>query len=453
MAPAGSEDRNTAEAVLARAAEAGIRYVNLQFVDIFGIVKSVTVPTHELEDCVRYGKWFDGSSISGFAAVAESDMYLKPDLSTFAVLPWEQGKHPTARVICWVHTPHGDPFPGDPRHVLRRAVADLEAMGYSFQVGPEFEFFVFADDGAPVPKLASLDQAGYFDLATDVSADLRKDIVDALEQLGIPVESSHHESASAQHEIDLKYASALKAADGSITLKYAVKSIAQRHGLYATFMPKPMYGIPGSGMHIHQSFFDLRTGRNAFYAPDNPYGLSDLARHFIAGQLHHARGMCAIVSPLINSYKRLVPGYEAPVYISWARINRSALIRIPKFSPGNAQATRVELRCPDPSCNPYLAFAVMLQCGLDGIRRELPLPAPIEENLYQFDSARLRQREVELLPASLGQALEELRHDSVVQDALGEHVYQRFLEAKQLEWEDYRKQVTPWEVEHYLPVF
>jgi glutamine synthetase len=267
------------------------------------------------------------------------------------------------------------------------------------------------------------------------------------------VESSHHESASAQHEIDLKYDNALKAADGAITLKYAVKATAQRHGLYATFMPKPMYGVPGSGMHIHQSFADLRTGSNAFYAADKPYGLSDLARHFIAGQLHHARGMCAIVSPLINSYKRLVPGYEAPVYISWARINRSALIRIPKFSPGNPRATRVELRCPDPSCNPYLAFAVMLKCGLDGIRNEMPLPAPIEENLYQFDEARLRQREVDLLPASLGEALGELKRDSVVQDALGEHVYQRFLEAKQAEWDDYRKQVTPWELEHYLPVF
>lgn len=453
MLTAGGDEARLAENVLDRARQDGIRYINLQFVDILGIVKSVTVPTHELEDCIAYGKWFDGSSISGFARVAESDMYLKPDLSTYAVLPWEQGRHASARIICWVHTPQGEPFPGDPRQVLRRALSELDSLGYSFQVGPEFEFFVFNDDGTPAPKPASLDQAGYFDLATDASGDFRKEVVDAVEALYIPVESSHHESASAQHEIDLKYDNAMKAADSSVTLKYAVKAVAQRRGQYATFMPKPMHGVPGSGMHIHQSFFDLRSGENAFHSPDHAYGLSDLARHFIAGQLHHARGMCAVLSPLINSYKRLVPGYEAPVYISWARINRSALIRIPKFSPGNPRATRVELRCPDPSCNPYLAFAVMLKCGLDGIKRELPLPKPIEENLYQLDSTRLRQREVELLPSSLGEALEEFKKDTVVQDALGEHVFQRFVEAKQMEWDDYRKQVTPWELEHYLPVF
>ncbi|MHB1006269.1 MAG: type I glutamate--ammonia ligase [Chloroflexota bacterium] len=452
MAPPSRDDKRQAEEVVARARQDGIKYINLQFVDIVGIVKSVTIPTRELADCVAFGKWFDGSSIEGFARIAESDMYLQPDLRTYAPLPWEQARH-TARIICSVYTPQGEPFPGDPRFVLRRALTDVEALGFSFQVGPEFEFFVFKADGGGTTPQVTLDQGGYFDLATDTSAGLRMDVVSALEELGIAVESDHHETAAGQHELDLKYDEALKAADNAVTLKYAVKAIAQRQGLYASFMPKPMFGVAGSGMHIHQSFFTLGSQENAFHAPSDPYGLSDLARHFIAGQLYHARGMCAIVSPLINSYKRLVPGYEAPVYISWARINRSALIRIPKASPGNPLGTRVELRCPDPSCNPYLAFAVMLKCGLDGIKRELPLPAPIEENLFQFDVKRLQQREVQLLPSSLGEALEEMKRDSVVQEALGEHAYQRFLEVKQLEVEDYRKQVTPWEMTHYFPVF
>mgnify|MGYP005841166635 CR=1 FL=1 len=453
MLPAQGDDGGRAAQVLARAREEGIRFVSLQFVDIVGVVKSVTIPMHELEDCIANGKWFDGSSIEGFARIAESDMYLKPDLSTFAVLPWQRGERAAARVICWVYTPHGEPFPGDPRFVLYRAVQEVEQMGYSFHVGPEFEFFLFKANGGGDLDVATLDRAGYFDLSTDVSSDLRNDMVNALEAANIHVESSHHETAYGQHEIDLKYDTALTAADNAVTLRFIVKAVAQQHGLYATFMPKPLHGVAGSGMHTHQSFFRLDTQTNAFYAEDDLYGLSDLAKHFIAGQIHHARGMCAIVSPLINSYKRLVPGYEAPVYISWARINRSALIRIPKFTPGNSQATRVELRCPDPSCNPYLAFAVMLKCGLDGIKRQLPLPAPIEENLYQFDHKRLKQREVSLLPSSLGEALEELKRDSVVQEALGEHAYQRFLEAKTIEWDDYRKQVTPWEVRHYLPVF
>ncbi len=453
MLPAKGEERRLAEEISARAREQGIRFIDLQFVDIVGVVKSVTIPTHELEECVVNGKWFDGSSIEGFARIAESDMFLKPDLSTFAAVPWERGEHATARIICWVYTPHGEPFPGDPRYVLHRALQEAHELGYAFLVGPEFEFFLFKNEASGIPQPDIQDRAGYFDLSTDEVSNLRRDMVNALEGLGIQVESSHHETASGQHEIDLKYDTALKAADNAVTMRYALKAIAQRHGLYASFMPKPLHGVPGSGMHIHQSFLDLATQKNAFYADNDLYGLSDLAKHFIAGQLQHARGMCAIVSPLINSYKRLVPGYEAPVYISWARINRSALIRIPKFSPGNPQATRVELRCPDPSCNPYLAFAVMLKCGLDGIKNEIPLPAPVEENLYQFDHKRLKQREVRLLPSSLGEALEELKRDTVVQEALGEHAYQRFLEAKQMEWDEYRKQVTPWEVAHYFPVF
>lgn len=449
----GSDERQLAAAALALAERERVRYVHLQFVDIAGVVKSVTIPTHELEDCIANGKGFDGSSIEGFARVIESDMLLKPDLSTFAIIPWQRGNGANARVICWVYTPHGEHFPGDPRYVLRMALAEAEQLGYSFYAGPEFEFFVFNLDEGGGPKPLLQDRAGYFDLSTDVTAHLREEMVDALEGLGISVDSSHHESGTGQHEIDLKYDAALKAADSAVTLKYAVKATAQRQGMYASFMPKPLHGVAGSGMHVHQSIFKLGTQQNMFYSQDDSYGLSDLAKHFLAGQLYHARGMCGIVSPLTNSYKRLVPGYEAPVYITWARINRSGLIRIPTFTPGNPQAARIELRCPDPSCNPYLAFAVMLKCGLDGVRRELPLPPPVEENLYQFDRKRLKQHEVRLLPSSLGEALDELQHDSVVQEALGEHAYQRFLEAKRLEWDDYRKQVTPWEVQHYFSVY
>ncbi len=450
--PAGDQ-RQLGEEVLAQVERERIRYVHLQFVDIAGIVKSVTIPSHELADCIDNGKWFDGSSIEGFARVAESDMFLKPDLSTFAVVPWQRSETANARVLCWVYTPNGEHFPGDPRVVLRRALSEAEQLGFSFYAGLEFEFFVFGLDDTDGPQPPPQDRAGYFDHSTDVTAYLREEMVSALEDLAIPVDSSHHETAGGQHEIDMKYAGALTAADSAATLKYAVKAIAQRHGLHASFMPKPLLGVAGSGMHVHQSLFQSGGQQNVFYSQDDPYGLSDIAKHFIAGQLYHARGMCAINSPLTNSYKRLVPGYEAPVYITWARINRSGLIRIPKFSPANARGARIELRCPDPSCNPYLALAVMLKCGLDGVRRELPLPPPVEENLYQFDRKRLKQREVELLPSSLGEALEELQHDGIVQEALGEHVYQRFLEAKQLEWDDYRKQVTPWEVRHYFPLY
>ncbi|MHB1130764.1 MAG: glutamine synthetase family protein [Chloroflexota bacterium] len=450
---AADEENRLAEQVLAQVEREHVRYINLQFVDIAGVVKSVTIPSHELEDCITNGKWFDGSSIEGFARVAESDMFLKPDLRTFALVPWQRNNTTNARVICWVYTPHGEHFPGDPRFVLRSALAEAEQLGFDFYAGPEFEFFVFDVDEEGGPRLLPEDRAGYFDLSSDVTAHLREEMVSALEELGVPIDSSHHESGTNQHEIDMKYDHALKAADSAVTLKYAVKAVAQRAGYYASFMPKPLHGVAGSGMHVHQSLFRRGTQENQFFAAEDLYGLSDLAKHFLAGQLHHARSMCAVMAPLTNSYKRLVPGYEAPVFITWARINRSGLIRIPKFNPGNPQAARIELRCPDPSCNPYLALAVMLKAGLDGVRRELPLAPPVEENLYLFDRKRLKQREVQLLPASLGEALTELQRDSVVQEALGEHVYQRFVEAKQLEWDDYRKQVTPWEVRHYFPIY
>ncbi len=450
--PMTTHDPALVAQVLKRVEQERVRFINLQFTDVVGMVKSVTIPVEQLEDCIEHGKWFDGSSIEGFARIAESDMYLMPDLTTFAILPWERGPNTTARIICWVYNPNGELFQGDPRAVLARVMAEAREMGFIYNTGPELEFFLFKRDGsgriAPLPH----DQAGYFDFSTDLASHVRKEMINALQAMGIRVETAHHEVAAGQHEIDFEYADAMRSADQAVTLRYTLKAIAQQHGLHATFMPKPIYGINGSGMHVHQSLFTL-DGENAFVDPNDEYGLSDIAKHFIAGQLYHARGMCAVLAPLVNSYKRLVPGYEAPVYISWARVNRSALIRVPRVSPGKLKATRVELRCPDPSCNPYLAFAVMLKCGLDGIKRRLPVPEPVEENLYTFEADDLAKRKIATLPGSLGEALAELERDEVVQEALGPHVYERFLEAKRMEWDSYRTYVSPWELERYLEEF
>ncbi len=441
------------EQVMEQASREGVKFVNLQFTDVIGVVKSVTIPVEQFRDAVDHGKWFDGSSIEGFARIAESDMFLMPDLSTFAVIPWERGENTTARLICWVYNPNGDQFPGDPRAVLHKAMQEAAALGYRYNTGPELEFFLFkTDENGKITPLPH-DRGGYFDLSTDLASHVRKDMVNALMAMGINVETSHHEVAEGQHEIDFEYSDALKTADNAVSFKYTLKAVAQSYNLHATFMPKPIFGINGSGMHVHQSLASLATGDNAFADTADEYGLSAAAKHFIAGQLHHARGMSAIIAPLVNSYKRLVPGYEAPVYISWARVNRSALIRVPKASPGQLKATRIELRCPDPSCNPYLAFAVMLKAGLDGIKRRLPLPEPVEENLYHFDEAELRRRNITTLPATLGEALDELKKDSVVQEALGEHVFERFIEAKTQEWDDYRKFVSQWELDRYLEIF
>ena len=446
-------DPETVQRVLKTAEEQQVRFVNLQFTDIVGVVKSVTIPIHRFEGCIKDGMWFDGSSIEGFARIAESDMYLQPDLNTFCVTPWELAENRTARVFCQVFTPKGEPFAGDPRSVLLRVMAEAEDMGYIYNTGPELEFFLFRPEQqgrvVPLPH----DQAGYFDFSTDLASEVRKEMVNSLQALGIRVEASHHEVAIGQHEIDFEYADALRTADNAVTFKYALKAVAQKHDLYATFMPKPLFGINGSGMHVHQSLFNAGPGTNAFYDANDEYGLSQVAKHFMAGQLAHARGMCAITAPLVNSYKRLVPGYEAPVYISWARINRSALIRIPKTTPGKISSTRMELRCPDPSCNPYLAFAVMLKCGLEGIVKQMPLPEPVEENLYLLDEAQLLRRNVGMLPGSLQEALMELEQDEVVKEALGPHVYQHFVEAKTMEWNDFRKQVTAWELERYLEIY
>jgi glutamine synthetase len=434
----------------------GIRFVQLQFTDVLGIVKAVTIPIHQLEGSVRHGTWFDGSSIEGFTRIAESDQYLMPDMSTFAEIPWQpaSGRRGTARIICDVFTPRGEPFVGDPRFVLRRQVLRAQKLGYIVNMGPELEFFLFNRDAngkvAPLPH----DLAGYFDFSTDLAQEVRQDMVDALEAFGIKVEAAHHEVAAGQHEIDFEYSDALRTADNAVTFKFALKAIAQQHGLYATFMPKPIFGINGSGMHTHQSLFSIADQRNAFADPANKYGLSDLARSYMAGILAHARAMIAILAPTVNSYKRLVPGYEAPTYITWGRTNRSALIRVPMISPGKSiEGTRAEVRCPDPSSNTYLAFAVMIAAGLDGVERGLQLSEPVEESLFEMDAARVSERGIRELPGTLGEAMDELRSDPVICEALGEHVLEHYLEAKQAEWDEYRAQVTQWELDRYLEAF
>jgi glutamine synthetase len=425
----------------------------LQFTDILGVVKSVTVPVTELDIVLDGGQWFDGSSVLGFARIAESDMYLVPDLETYAIIPWNRVGSPTARLICDVYTPAGEPFAGDPRYVLKRALARAEAMGYVYNTGPEPEFFLFKSDGEgrAVPK--PHDQGGYFDLSTDRGLAVRNEMSRALAAFGIQVEASHHEVASGQHEIDFRYTDALRAADNVVTFKVTLKEVARQHNLHATFLPKPIAGINGSGMHVHQSLVRADSGLNAFADAAGDRGLSVEAQHFVAGQLAHARGMSAILAPLVNSYKRLVPGYEAPVYISWGQINRSALIRVPQVQPDRPESTRLEIRCPDPSCNPYLAFAVMLRAGLDGIERGLE-PAPISnEDLYHLDDAGRRTRGLDTLPGSLGEALKELGRDALLREALGEHIYHRFIEAKTIEWNEYRTHVSDWELRRYLPTY
>jgi len=441
----------TKEQIAALVEERRVEFINLQFTDIVGIIKNITIPVAQLNDALDHGVWFDGSSIEGFARIAESDMYLQLDLDTFAVIPWESDLDAvTARFICDVYTPNGDPFLGDPRHALKRVLAEADEMGFTFNTGPELEFFLFkpAADGSLQPQ--PHDAAGYFDVSTDYATGIRRQMVKALQGFGIVVEASHHEVAVGQHEIDFRYDYALRTADNAVTFRTTLKAIAQRNGLYATFMPKPITGINGSGMHVHQSLAHKATGENAFAAPNNERGLSRTALNYAAGLLEHARGMSAVLAPLVNSYKRLVPGYEAPVYISWGQTNRSALVRVPRITRGRTQATRIELRCPDPSANPYLAFAVMLQSGLDGIKRNLQPPPATEEDLYHIDP---RSRSLAMLPGSLGEALHELQQDEVVQQALGAHIFERFVEAKQQEWDEYRLYVSQWELERYLPIY
>jgi glutamine synthetase len=443
-------DQNQHIDLLDRFNELGIKFLDLQFTDVVGVVKNITIPVSQAKYALDQGIWFDGSSIEGFARIAESDMYLKPDVSTFAVLPWLSGEETTARLICDVYTPSGQPFLGDPRNVLRRVLEEANRMGFNFQTGPELEFFLLKPDAngsinPPIPQ----DSAGYFDMPTDMAASIRRQMSANLTAFGIDVEAMHHEVATGQHEIDFRYGDALRTADNAVTFRVTMKILAQMNGLYATFLPKPLRGVAGSGMHVHQSLWYKASGTNAFADPGDQHGLSAIAKQFVAGQLVHARGMCAILAPLVNSYKRLVVGYEAPVYISWARINRSALIRVPRAH--GIESTRIELRCPDPSCNPYLAFAVMLAAGLDGIKHNMEVPDATDENLYLMEAQR--RNAVERLPGSLEEALEALEQDEVIHDALGAHTFDRFMNAKRLEWEDYRLEVTPWELSKYLPIY
>ncbi|MHB8717670.1 MAG: glutamine synthetase family protein [Candidatus Dormibacteria bacterium] len=432
-----------ATGLLERVGDADIRHLVLQFSDVLGTVKTVTIPASGLPAALEHGVWFDGSSVEGFTRTAESDMYLVPDPSTLQVLPWTA--EPTARLICWARTPDGADYAGDPRGALRRAVEHAASLGFSYQVGPEVEFYLLERDPAGELRPIADDDAGYFDVSDRRSTDLRQSLLAAAARVGVEVNSSHHEIAPGQHEADLGAGEALQVADALVTFRLALQAVAQRHGVIASFMPKPFNDQPGSGLHIHQSLG--RSGSNAFAGADD-YGLSDVAKHFIAGQLHHAAGMCLVTAPNVNSYKRLVRGYEAPIYLSWARTNRGALLRVPHVA--RAETTRVELRSPDPSCNPYLAFAAMLRCGLDGIERRLSLPPPVEEALYGFDEVELERRNVGVLPDNLKDAVDACAADEVVRDALGETLTERFLEAKRAEWRDYRGQVTAWERERYL---
>ena len=431
-----------------KAKKDNVKFVQLQFTDIHGIIKSVTITIEKLRESLKKGTWFDGSSIEGFTRICESDMYLKPDPSTYAVLPWENSEKATARFICDVYTPDDKPFEGDPRFILKKVLKEAKKMGFEFMVGPELEFYLFKgkEDGLmPAPH----DVAGYFDFSPrDLAGDVRKYVTYILESMGLEVEMSHHEVGPGQHEIDFKYGDALTQADRCITFKHVVKSVANKHGLYATFMPKPMFGEAGSGMHVHQSLF--KDGKNAFYDSSDEYKLSSMAKSFIAGQLKHVKSFCAITSPTVNSYKRLVSGYEAPVYICWAKTNRSALIRIPRFPKGREQSARAELRCPDPSCNPYLAFAVMLKAGLEGVKSKLEVIEPVEEDVYAFDDLKLKEKKIDILPGSLGDALFELRKNGIVKEALGEHTYKVYLHSKHKEWDEYKIQVSKWELDKYF---
>lgn len=429
----------------------GTKFISLQFTDVTGAVKSVDIPAYRVQEALEDGIWFDGSSVEGFARIQESDMRLVIDPKTYAVLPWTSEENRRARFFCDIYQPDGNPFPGDPRGTLKRMLAKVESRGWTFNVGPEPEFFLFKRNGPQTIHPVPHDVGGYFDFsANDEAVRVRTELMNALAGMGLQVEMGHHEVALGQHEIDFRFDDALQTADNVLTLKYTVKAIAARNGLIASFMPKPIFGINGSGMHCHQSLFSA-DGKNLFFDANESTKLSSLAYGFIAGQLKHARAMAAVVAPTINSYKRLVPGYEAPVYVGWAQINRSALIRIPHYTAGREKSMRAELRCPDPAANPYLAFAVMLGAALDGIDSQVPCPQPLNNvNVYHLTKEELVARGIEELPGSLSEALRELEKDSLLKDALGEMVYEAFQRAKWAEIEEHRMKVTDWEVERYL---
>jgi glutamine synthetase len=439
------------DAVLKKAEQLKVEFVKLQFTDVFGTTKNVALPVKQLEKALDGDVMFDGSSIEGFVRIEESDMYLKPDLDTFTLIPWQSEYGNVARLICDVYLPNGKPFPGDPRGNLKRVIKEAEDAGFIMNAGPEPEFYLFEKTEDGLPTTESKDKGGYFDLSPiDLGDEARRAMVTALGDMGFEIEASHHEVGEGQHEIDFKYADALATADNIATFKFVVRKIAINYGLHATFMPKPLFGKAGTGMHIHQSLFKKGNKVNAFYDANGKYQLSKTGLQYIAGLLTHARGYCAITNPLVNSYKRLVPGYEAPVYIAWSEKNRSPLVRIPAR---RGVGTRAELRCPDPACNPYLALAVTLKAGLDGIRRKLDPGDPVNLNIYHLTEDERKHYGIRSLPANLSEALDELQADDVIKSALGEHIYDKFVTAKRIEWDEYRQQVHKWELDQYLSLF
>ena len=428
--------------------EKNVKFIRLWFTDVLGFLKGFAITPSELEGALEEGMGFDGSSIEGFARIEESDMIARPDPDTFAILPWRSGEdYSVARMFCDVYEPSGKPFEGDPRFVLKRNLAKAKELGFTYNVGPELEYFYFANSKKPEP----LDNGGYFDLVPlDVAQDLRRDTIFTLQALGINVEYSHHEVAPSQHEIDLRYTDALTMADNVMTYRLVVKEVARQHGVYATFMPKPIFGINGSGMHVHQSLF--KGGKNAFFEKGKKYYLSNTGKAYTAGILKHAPEITAITSQWVNSYKRLVPDYEAPVYICWAQMNRSALVRIPMYKPGKEKATRIEYRSPDPSCNPYLAFSVMLAAGLEGVSKKYKLAEPANDNIYHMSEEEKEKAGIKSLPEDLLEAIKIAEKSKLIKECLGEKVFEYFIRNKKMEWNEYKAQVSQYEIDKYLPI-
>lgn len=438
--------RYTKDDIFRMVEEEDVEFIRLQFTDIFGTLKNIAITSSQLEKALDNKCMFDGSSVEGFVRIEESDMYLYPDYDTYETFPWRPQQGKVARLICDVYKADGTPFEGDPRYVLRRVLKEAEDRGYHFNVGPECEFFLFHTDDNGMPTTISHEKASYFDISPlDLGENARRDMVLTLEDMGFEIEASHHEVAPAQHEIDFKYGPALKAADNIMTFKLVVKSMAKRHGLFASFMPKPLYGVAGSGMHTNMSL--TKDGKNVFDDPNGENGLSKEAYYFIAGIMKHIKGMTAIANPLVNSYKRLVPGHEAPVYIAWSATNRSPLIRIPA---SRGAGTRVELRSPDPAANPYLLLALCLAAGLDGIKHQMTPPKAVNGNIFELTEREMKRAKIESIPANLHQAIVAMEADPFIKETLGTHVYTKYVEAKKAEWDDYRKQVTQWEIDEYL---
>ncbi|MBN2811829.1 MAG: type I glutamate--ammonia ligase [Spirochaetales bacterium] len=439
----------TKEDIMKMVADNDVRFIRLQFTDIFGTLKNVAITISQLEKALDGKCMFDGSSVEGFVRIEESDMILKPDLNSFCLFPWRPSPNRVARLICDVYTPDGKPFQGSPRQILKNVLQECADMGYSLNVGPELEFFLFHTDSEGAPTLKTLDKGGYFEMGPiDLGENARRDMVLTLEEMGYEIEASHHECAPGQHEIDFKYGDALETADKMVTFKLAVKTIAQRHGLHATFMPKPIHGIAGSGMHLNLSLSSNKA--NAFPSETDQSGLAPIAYHFIAGVMKHIKGITAVTNPLVNSYKRLVPEYEAPVYIAWSARNRSPLIRVP-FAGGHS--TRVEIRSPDPAANPYLSLALVLAAGLEGIREKLVPPAPVDGNIYELTPAQRKKLKIENLPGDLNEAVQEMKKDPLIKQVLGNHIFEKYIEAKEKEWLDYKVRISQWEIDQYLTTY